>query len=258
MTSTRLIAHETRYELLSLVRNRQSMFFSVIMPILFLVIFVATFGNNTETINGHEIKLSTFYVPSLAAMGIISATFVSLGISATIQRESGVLKRRRATPISAMMIIIGRCTAAVCLAILIVVLLVAIGKIAYGVRVPISTMPALIVTVMLGSVCFCSLGYVVASLVASADSAPAVIQSIILPLYFFSGVFIPDSSLPMILKNIANFFPVSHLAKALLATFDPSTTGSGFSWIDLAVLAAWGAAGLILAMRRFSWIPKTT
>ena len=124
MTPVHIVFHQARYELLGLVRNRQSLFFSIIMPILFLVIFVATFGNDTNIINGHPIKLSTYYVPSIAAMGIISATFVSLAISLTIQRESGILKRRRATPVSAWMIIIGRSTAAVCLALLIVAILV--------------------------------------------------------------------------------------------------------------------------------------
>jgi ABC-2 type transport system permease protein len=78
----------------------------------------------------------------------------------------------------------------------------------------------------------------------------------VLPLSFISGIFIATSELPGWLAGIGQVFPVEHLAAALLAAYNPYTTGSGMRWGDLAVVAAWGAAGLIIAVRRFSWLPR--
>jgi ABC-2 type transport system permease protein len=61
--------------------------------------------------------------------------------------------------------------------------------------------------------------------------------------------------MPRWLTDIANVFPVRRLANALLTAYNPHTTGAGFSWADLLIVAAWGFAGLIIAIRRFSWLP---
>jgi ABC-2 type transport system permease protein len=76
-----------------------------------------------------------------------------------------------------------------------------------------------------------------------------------LPLYFISGVFIPNPQLPGWLQHVASVFPVQHLADGLHHAYDPAVHGSGFVWSDLAVLAAWCAAGALVALRRFSWMP---
>ena len=85
-------------------RNPQSRFFTLAVPIIFLVIFVSVFGNNTLK-NG--VKASTYYVPGIAALAIIASSFLNLVIAITAQRESGVLKRRRATPVPASVLIAG-------------------------------------------------------------------------------------------------------------------------------------------------------
>ena len=78
----------------------------------------------------------------------------------------------------------------------------------------------------------------------------------VLPLAFISGIFIPTSALPAWLAYISYVFPVHPLAAALLEAYNPYTAGSGLNWGYLAILAAWGAAGLIIAVRRFSWLPR--
>jgi ABC-2 type transport system permease protein len=82
-----------------------------------------------------------------------------------------------------------------------------------------------------------------------------MVQAIMLPLYFISGVFIPNVNLPTWLKDVARVFPVQHLAAGLHRAFDPTTTGSGIGWSDLGVLALWGAVGLAVALLRFEWTP---
>jgi ABC-2 type transport system permease protein len=188
-------------------------------------------------------------------LGIIAAAFINLVISVTAQRESGVLKRRRATPVPAAALITGRAFTAVVVALANVVVLLAIGWAAYGANVPARTAPALAVTVVVGALAFCCLGYAVASIIHDQDAAQPVTQAVMLPLYFISGVFIAASALPAWLVDVADAFPVRHLAAALLTAYNPHTRGAGFAWTDLLVIAAWGAAGLLVALRRFSWLP---
>ena len=76
-----------------------------------------------------------------------------------------------------------------------------------------------------------------------------------LPLYFVSGVFVPVAALPHWLADAGELFPVRHLADALLVAYNPHTTGLGFAGRDLLIVAAWGAAGLLIAVRTFSWLP---
>jgi len=81
------------------------------------------------------------------------------------------------------------------------------------------------------------------------------VQAIMLPLYFISGVFITNATLPAWLRDVAKVFPVAHLASGLHHAFNPATHGSGIVWSDIGVLVLWGAIGLAVALRRFSWMP---
>ena len=135
-------------------------------------------------------------------------------------------------------------------------MLLALGWAAFGASIPTRTAPAFVVDIIVGAAVFCCLGYALACVIRNDDAAQPVVQAITLPLYFISGVFIAAGVLPNWLLDIGDLFPVRHLAAALLAAYNPHTTGSGFRWGDLAVVAAWGAAGLVVALRRFSWLPR--
>jgi ABC-2 type transport system permease protein len=248
-----LVLHQARFDLLAFVRNRQSRFFTLILPVLFLVIFVSVFGNHT--IKSTQVKASTYYVPGLAALGLIAASFVNLVISVTAQREAGVLKRRRATPVPAWVLIAGRALTAIAVGLAVMTVLLVIGRFGYGVRLPSSTLPGVVVTAVVGAVAFCCLGYALTTFVHSADAAQPMVQAIMLPLYFISGVFIPNVNLPGWLQDVAKVFPVQHLADGLHHAFDPATHGSGIVWSDIGVLALWGVAGLAIALVRFTWTP---
>jgi len=256
-TMAALVLHQFRYDLRGLLRNRQARFFTLALPVLFLVIFASVFGgkHNTVAVSGGSISTSVYYVPGIITLGIIAAAFVNLVISVTAQREIGVLKRRRATPIPAAAIIAGRALTAVVVALAITAILLAIGWARYDAHVPARTAPALVVTVVLGAVVFCCLGYALTSLIRNEDAAQPITQAVLLPLYFISGVFVPITSMPHWLVDVANVFPIRHLAAALLTAYNPHTAGSGFAGADLLVVAGWGLAGLVIALRRFSWLP---
>jgi ABC-2 type transport system permease protein len=245
--AVRMTMHQFSYDLRAVMRNRQAQFFTFALPILFLVIFASIFGGHGDTVAvaGGRIDTSVAYVPGI----------MTLVISVAAQRESGVLKRRRATPVPAVVLIAGRALTAVVVAVISTLILIGIGWAAFSAHVPARTAPALAVTIVIGALAFCCLGYAVASLVHDQDAAQPVTQGIMLPLYFISGVFVPVSTLPHWLVDVASIFPVRHLAAALLTAYNPHTHGTGFAPIDLAIVAAWGVAGLLIALRRFSWFP---
>jgi ABC-2 type transport system permease protein len=250
------IGQQFHADLLCYRRNTQSVVFTILLPVLFLVILASIFRNTTVTVPGGTIKESVYYVPSLIAWGVITAAFSNLALSVVRNRESGIYKRRRATPLPASAIIAARAAIAVLTALAITVVMLVIGWAAYGASIPGHTAPAFVLDIITGAAAFCCLGFAAATLIRDVDAVQPVIWATILPLSFISGIFIPVSELPAWLAYIGYVFPVHPLAAALLLAYNPYTTGSGLNWGYLAILAAWGVAGLIIAVRRFSWLPR--
>jgi ABC-2 type transport system permease protein len=251
-----LVLHQARYDLLGILRNRQARFFTLILPLLFLIIFVGVFGHDKVRVGAYVVKLSSYYVPGIAALGIIAASFVNLVISITAQREGGILKRRRATPVPAGVLIAGRTLTAVTVSLVVLTVLLGFGRIVYGVSVPTSTLPGIALTAVVGSITFCVLGYALSTFIKNEDAAQPMVQAIMLPLYFISGVFVPNIHLPSWLRHVAEVFPVEHLSDGLHRAYAPNVHGVGIVWSDIGVLALWAAIGLGVALVRFSWLPE--
>ncbi len=257
--AVRLVLHQARYDVLVFRRNRQSTFFTLALPVIFLVIFASTFRSDVFTlVTGERIKGARYYVPQIVALAIVSASFSNVVSTVIAQRETGVLKRRRSTPVPAWVIVVSRGLTAVVIAFAIVVVLLAVARIGYGVSAPVRTLPGVILTTLIGALSFCCIAYALTTFIDSSESAQPVIQAITLPIFFISGVFFPEDIVPGWLLDVANFFPVRHLALALLAAFGRTDSGNGIAAADLANLAVWGAVGAIVATRRFSWTPRTT
>jgi ABC-2 type transport system permease protein len=250
-----LVLHQAGFDLRGFLRNRQARFFTLVLPLLFLVIFVSIFGNNK--VGPSNLLARTYYVPGISALAVIAASFVNLVISITVLREEGILKRRRATPVPAWVLIAGRTLMAIGVSLTSMVILLLLGRFAYGVRLPTHTIPGIAVTAIVGSIAFCALAYAFSTAISNEDAAQPMVQAVMLPLYFISGVFIPAVTLPSWLRHVAQVFPVEHLADGLHHAFAPATTGIGIVWSDVGVLALWGAIGLAFALVRFSWLPKT-
>lgn len=255
MTDRELFASQFRADLKIFWRNPQSRYFTLLLPIVFLVIFAAIFDGVT-LVDGKPVDITTYYVPSIMTLGIISASFVNLTLAIVTQREAGVLKRTRATPVPAGVVIASRAGVGVIVALVMSGLLLAIGWSVYGVDVPSSTILGLIVSVILGAAAFCCLGFAISTRIRTADAAAPVTNLTVLPLYFISGVFVPEDQIPSLLRAIAEVFPIRHLAVAMLKPFI-DTHGIGIAAGDLLVVAAWGLAGLAFAARAFQWSPRT-
>ena len=251
-----LVLHQFRFDQKTFWRNPASVFFTVLLPVIFLLIFATIFGNETiEELGG--VKTTTYYVPAIITLAIVSATMVSLAINLTVARENGVLKRGLGTPLPAWVFIAGRIGNSIVVSVLMLALLTVIGRLLYGVEIPWERLPAVLVTLAIGAASFCCLGIALTAVIPSEDAAPAITNVTVLPLYFLSGVFIPESEIPDGVLHFSAAFPIRHFFEAFFTAFDPATSGSGFEWGHLTVVAAWGLAGLLLALRFFSWVPRT-
>lgn len=248
-----LMLHQARYDLRALLRNRQARTATVMLPLLLLVLFLGMWGS--RRVGPGHVEAATYYVPGLVALSVITSSFVNLVISVVTQRESGVLKRRRATPVPAWVLVGGRAVTAMAVSLAMATALVAIGWIAFGVGLPAAAIPGVVLTAIAGSIAFCVLACAVATLIGSADAAQPTVQAVMLPLYLASGIFIPNANLPTWLRQLASVFPVERLSDALHHPYSPAMRGLGIAWADLAVLALWTAGGLAVALRRFSWLP---
>jgi ABC-2 type transport system permease protein len=249
-----LALHQFRFDQKVFWRNPASVFFTVMLPLIFLFIFATIFGN--DTIEERGVKTTTYYVPAIIALSVISATTVSLAINLTEDRERGLLKRVRGTPLPPSVFVAGRVGNAFVISVLMVVLVAILGRLVYDVSLPGKTIPAVLVTLAVGAFAFSCLGFALTAVIPSEDAAPAVTNAIMLPLYFVSGVFIPDSEIPSGVLNVADVFPVRHFFEAFFTAWDPNTTGAGLELGNLAVVAAWGLLGLLIAVRFFRWEPR--
>jgi ABC-2 type transport system permease protein len=251
-----LALSQVNYENRAFWRNPAAAFFTFLLPLLFLVLFNSIFGDSELTIDGRDLDGSTFYVPGIAALAVVSACYTNIGMMVTIARDLGILKRVRGTPLPPWAYIFGRLAHAMLISVLMVAIVTGVGAAAYGTEVPDSALPGLLATLVLGSLTFCALGLALTALIPNADAAPAITNATILPLLFISNVFIPLQDPPGWLDFIGDVFPVKHFAAALQTAYHPDESGAGFEWGDLAVIAAWGVAGTALAIRFFSWEPR--
>jgi ABC-2 type transport system permease protein len=254
MSAAALAAHQFRYDQKSFWRNPGAVFFTVALPVIFLFLLEEIFGSDTlEQIN---LDTSIYYVPAILTLGVVSATLQSIAIRLTVDRESGILKRGRGTPLPSWVFFAGRVGNSLVISALMLVIVPGIGRLVYGVSIPWEHLPAILVTLAVGAASFCCLGIALTAVIPNEDAAPAISNVAVLPLYFLSGVFIPETEIPDGILKIADFFPIRQFFEAFFAAWNPATDGAGFEWGHLAIVAAWGVAGLLLAIRFFRWTPS--
>lgn len=256
MGAVQLTLHQFRFDQKTFWRNPASVFFTVLLPVMFLLIFATIFGNDRIEELG-DIKTTTYYVPAIVTLAVVSATMQSLAISLTVDRENGLLKRTRGTPLPSSVFIAGRVGNSIVVSVLSLALVSALGRLIYDVAIPWDHLPAVLVTLAVGAASFCCLGFAITAAIPSEDAAAPMTNFALLPLYFLSGVFIPESEIPSGVLHFADLFPIRHFFEAFFTAWDPSTTGAGFEWGNLAIVAAWGLLGLAIALRYFRWEPRS-
>ncbi|MHB8695658.1 MAG: ABC transporter permease [Solirubrobacteraceae bacterium] len=239
---------QARYELRAFARNRGRGLFTFAFPLMFLVIF-ASLGKSGHIHGRGNIAYDDFFVPGILAYSVISTTFVNMAISTAILRDEGVLKRMQGTPLPRWAYIAGRVLSTAVIVLLMSVLMLALGNIAYGVPIRAATLPAVIVALVLGTATFTTLGIGIVRFVPNADTAPAVVNLLVFPLTFISGIWFVTDGMPKWLLDIAKVFPVRALADSMQYAFDPRTTDAGFRGSDLRTLLIWFAVGTFLMVR---------
>lgn len=254
MSAAALVFHQFRFEQKVFWRSPAAVFFTVMFPVIFLLLFASLFGD--QEIESLGIDAATYYVPGIITLAVVSATLVNVSMRMVEMRESGRLKRMHGTPLPTWAYFGGRIGNSFVVSVLMVVIVTLLGRVLYGVEIPTETIPALLVTLIVGTFAFCSLGLALSIAIPSEQAAPPITNFTVLPLYFLSGVFVPESEIPDGVLTFASLFPIRPFFQAFLTAYDPLTQGAGFDWGHLAVVAAWGVAGILVAMRFFRWSPR--
>jgi ABC-2 type transport system permease protein len=243
-----LVAWQIRYEQRAYWRNRGRGLFTFIFPLMFLVIF-ASLNKGVRLHNLGGIPYNDFFVPGILAYGIIGTTYVNMAISTAVLRDQGILKRMQGTPLPRWAYVAARIGSTVLIMAAITIATLGLGAIAYGVKIRVGTLPGLIVTLLLGTAAFTTLGIGITRFISNAEVAPVIVNLTVLPLTFISGVWFPVKGIPHVLADIAKIFPIRPLADGLQYAFNPHTIGAGLNGADLRTLAIWTVVGMFLMLR---------
>ena len=255
MSAVSMTATQIRYVNKSFWRNPASAFFTFAFPLMFLVIFTSLLGHYNVQIGTRTVNSATYYVASMATFAVITACYNNIAIQLTFQRDAGVLKRTNGTPLPSSTFLGARIVHALLISVLLVVITAAFGKAFYSASIPTGlTLVRFLIVLVVGAASFCALGLAVTAAIPNAEASAAIVNATILPLLFLSGIFIPfGNSTPSWILWIARVFPVKHFADGMQAGF----LGTAFHWTDTLIVAIWGLAGLLLAIRFFSWEPRS-
>ena len=246
----RLFVHEVRSQQLLFWRTYEAAFFTFLLPIIFLVMLGAVYGDaEIDGIHG-----ATFLLAGMIGYGIASSAFAGLGITLVIRRESGVLKRVRGTPIPPIVHLSGVITSMIIVIAINVIVQLLIGHYAFDAAWPAAPV-SFALELLLGAATFATLGVAITGLVRSAEGSSAIVNAISLPMTFLSGAFFSTESMPAFLQAIAEVLPLTYLLRMLRDSFveGDSIADQG---ANVAVLLAWAAVAVVFALRRFRWEPR--
>ena len=249
-TDARLLGRWTAARVRMTLRSPRALGFTFAFPIVLVTLFGAINEGVRVSVAGADVPFAQYYTPAIGVFSITTACYTSLLVGLATARETGLLKRVRGTPLP-VAVYLGSWSAGAMLAGLgsvLVLFLVAVP--AFGVDVPLATLPAAIVTVALGAASLAALGLAAGSLVRTSEQAMPLAQLTFLPISFISGVWFPLDGAPSWVTTAAGIFPLEHIVDAFTGCFYAGAPDAGFAWGDLAVIAAWGIAGLAVATRR--------
>jgi ABC-2 type transport system permease protein len=244
-----LFVHELKNQQRLFWRNRELAFFTFVLPlILYVMLGSVQQDEQIEGVGGSEYLLAGMIGYGAAAIG-----FGALAMSLVYRREDGTLKRLRATPLPASTYIAALLASILISFAITTLILFALGALLFDVGRPHQAV-AVAALVVLGALAFAALGLAGAALVRSDTAAVAVLNGIYLPMTFLAGAFFSTEAFPKFLQRIGDLLPLTYyidVTRAVMLQGEPLWEHTG----DLLVVAAWGAAGGLVALRRFSWVP---
>jgi ABC-2 type transport system permease protein len=249
----KMVGRQVRYEQLSFWLNPVGAVFTVGFSVIFLVLLGASAGSSLVYFYGN-IKLIQYYVPGFVAYGVMAACFNILAITVVNRREMGLLKRLRLSPLPTWAMLAAILLSSMIVAVVQVVLLLAVGRIAFGVHLP-ANGAAFVVAVVVGMLSFTALGVAMSTVVPNQDAAGPLVSIVFFVLLFLSGLWFPLAP-GSGLSRFSAYFPVHRFIAAVFAPFGTQRGASAWAWNDLLVVAVWGVAGAFVAVRRWQWSPR--
>lgn len=245
----KVLAHQLSYEQRIFWRSREAAVFVFIFPILLYSLLVSVYSDDIDGVPSANVLLA-----GLFGYGAANTAFAGLAIILVGRREAGILKRLRSTPLPPATYIAAVLASTLLVFALQTLALLALGTLVFGASAPANAL-GFAGAVVLGVACFAGLGVGAAALIRSAEGVSAVVNVIVLPMAFLSGSFGPRTELPRFLNAVADVLPLTYFLDIVNGVYldgdslfaDPKA---------LAIVAAWGAAGVVIALRRFSWVPR--
>jgi ABC-2 type transport system permease protein len=245
-------------ELRAFFREKQSVAFVFSLPALLLVLLGSIFRGEAA---GHGVSVGEIFAAGLIGGGIMATSYQNLGMAIAIERDRGLLKRLRGTPMPPGAYFIGKTGLVLISTVAETVILIVVGMLVDHLRLPSSAERwwTFAWVFLLGTITCTLLGIAASSVPRSARSATAVITLPFVVLQFISGVYVPFTLVPPWLRDIAAIFPLKWICQALRSVFLPAQAAAlepAGSWElgrTALVLAAWIAAGLVLCLTTFRW-----
>jgi len=244
-------------EIRQFLRQRESVVFTLLFPVLLLLIFGSVFKNTIAP----GVTFSQYFVAGMIASGLINTGFQQLAIMIPLERDDGTLKRLRGTPMPPASYFIGKILAVIASMLVQILLLLLVGTLIFGVHLPTDIGHWITFTwvTLLGITGSTLLGIAFSSVPRSGRGASAMVTPIVLVLQFTSGVFFIFKDLPSWMQNVASIFPLKWLTQGMRSVFLPNDFASqevAKSWqhgqIAL-MLSLWIVIGLLLALKTFRW-----
>jgi ABC-2 type transport system permease protein len=240
-----IYAKEAKYELLKNMRIPVYAISTITFPLMFYVLFGIVLGRNNAAVHNDN---ATYMLATMGCFGVMAVALFGFGVSLAIERGQGWLQVKRASPMPVSAYFFGKLFAAVAFSTVIMLLLLTVGFVFGGVRLPLATAAKLIATLVAGAIPFSAMGLAIGYF-AKPNSAPSVVNLIYLPMSFCSGLWIPLFMLPHGLQTFARFLPAYHMSQLALGivgmTTEPTPAWGhvealiAFTMICLG-LAAWG------------------
>ncbi len=188
-------------------RDRQAIFWSYIFPVFFLFLFASVFARGRTEMVGN-------LLPGLLTISIMSASFFGMSVILVTMRERGVLRRYQLAPLSPWFIITSKLTSSLVISFSTLLLQLLLAKLFYKVSF-VGNPGAIIFVLLLGSLTFLSLGFIIASLAENVKTAQVLGNLLFFPLMFLGGAAFPVQFLPPKLQQLAAMLPSNYLIRAL-------------------------------------------
>jgi ABC-2 type transport system permease protein len=240
----------TWLEIKIFVREPLGLFGSVGVPVLMFVVLGRIFGRRIARGSPEIPRFVSADLPILVALFIVTGAVISLVAIMAIYREGGILKRLRATPLGPHTILTAHVLVKLLFTGLTLVLMILAGRRYFPVP---TDMPLVSFTLalLLSTLAFLSLGFVIAAIVPTARFAQPIATLVMYPMFGLCGLFVPIDVLPPALQAVSRFVPLTYIVSLLRGIWQGDGWGNHLG--DVAVLALMFAVFTAASTRVFRW-----